>query len=149
MPVADRLRGLLSWQGHPWLWWLDAAAVVLALLVVGYVLARWLGKDQKTAQHRNPGTAGKQAVTPQLGRPRRPVNSTGGADRETVDPKGKPGPAITVLTDDGEEKPVEDLFQAMEAAIGAKGWVVLHNREPLPLPAREQLINLVGTGWLG
>jgi len=36
----------------------------------------------------------------------------------------------------------------METAIGAKGWVVLHNREPLPLPAREQLINLVGTGWL-
>ena len=148
MPVADRLRGLLSWQGHLWLWWLDAAAVVLALLVVGYVLARWLGKDQKTAQHRNPGTAGKQAATPQPGRPPRPVNSTGGAARETVDPKGKPGPAITVLTDDGEEKPVEDLFQAMETAIGAKGWVVLHNREPLPLPAREQLINLVGTGWL-
>src|SRR5271157_381571 len=39
-------------------------------------------------------------------------------------------------------------ISAMETAIGAKGWVVLHNREPLPLPAREQLINLVGTGWL-
>ena len=38
MPVADHLRGLLAWQGHPWLWWLDAAAVVLALLMVGYVL---------------------------------------------------------------------------------------------------------------
>jgi hypothetical protein len=80
------------------------------------------------------------------GQPPRPVNSTGGTDRETVDPKGRPGPAITVLTDDGEGKPVEDLFQAMETAIG--GWVVLHNREPLPLPAREQLINLVSTGWL-
>src|SRR5208337_358075 len=93
-------------------------------------------------------TAGKQAATPQPGRSPRPVNSTGGADREAVDPKGKPRPAITVLTDDGGEKPVEDLFQAMETAIGAKGWVVLHNREPLPLPAREQLLNLVSTGWL-
>jgi eukaryotic-like serine/threonine-protein kinase len=33
-------------------------------------------------------------------------------------------------------------------AVGAKGWVVLHNREPLSLPAREQPINLFGTGWL-
>ena len=39
MPLADHLRGLLSWQSHPWLWWLDAAAVALALLVVGYALA--------------------------------------------------------------------------------------------------------------
>ncbi|HKM54685.1 MAG TPA: hypothetical protein VJY33_14845, partial [Isosphaeraceae bacterium] len=148
IPVADHLRGLLSWQDHPWLWWLDAAAVVLALLVVGYVLARWLAKEQKTAQHRNLGTAGKQAATPQPGQPPQPVNGTGGADRETVDPKGKPKPTITVLTDDGEEKPVEDLFQAMEMAIGAKGWVVLHNREPLSLPPREQPINLVGTGRL-
>ena len=62
LPIPDYLRGFLSWQGHPWLWWLGAAAVVLALLVVGYVLARWLGKDQKTAQHRNSGTAGKQAA---------------------------------------------------------------------------------------
>src|SRR5208337_4222919 len=45
-------------------------------------------------------TAGKQAATPQPGRSPRPVNSTGGADREAVDPKGKPRPAITVLTDD-------------------------------------------------
>ena len=36
----------------------------------------------------------------------------------------------------------------METAVGAKGWVVLHNREPLSLPAREQPINLFGTGWL-
>jgi len=148
LPIPDYLRGFLLWQGHPWLWWLDAAVVVLALLVVGYVLARWLGKDQKTAQHRNPGTAGKQTASPQPVRPTRPGNDTGGADRKTVDPKAKPEPAITVHTDDGEEKPVEDLFQAMETAIGAKGWVVLHNREPLPLPARERLTNLVGSGWL-
>ena len=36
----------------------------------------------------------------------------------------------------------------METAVGAKGWVVLHNRELLSLPAREQPINLFGTGWL-
>jgi len=97
MPVADGLRGLLLWQGHPWLWWLDAAAVVLALLVVSYVLARWLGKDQKTAQHRNPGTAGKQAATPQPGRSPRPVNSTGGADRETVIQRGNHDPQSRCL----------------------------------------------------
>ena len=148
MPVADHLRGLLSWQSHPWLWWLDAAAVALALLVVGYALARWLGKDQKTAQHRNQEPAGKQAGNSAAGSIFRRVDGTGGAGRETVDPKGKPEPAITVLTGDGEEKPVEDLFQAMETAVGAKGWVVLHNREPLLLPAREQPINLFGTGWL-
>src|SRR5271157_1316348 len=148
MPVADHLRGLLSWQSHPWLWWLDAAAVALALLVVGYALARWLGKDQKTAQHRNQEPAGKQVGTPQPGPSFRRVDGTGGAGRETVDPKREPEPAITVLTGDGEEKPVADLFQAMETAVGAKGWVVLHNCEPLSLPAREQPINLFGTGWL-
>ncbi len=148
MPVADHLRGLLSWQSHPWLWWLDAAAVALALLVVSYALARWLGKDQKTAQQRNQEPAGKQAGTPQPGPSFRRVDGTGGAGRETVDPKRKTEPAITVLTGDGEEKPVADLFQAMETAVGAKGWVVLHNREPLSLPAREQPINLFGTGWL-
>jgi len=146
--IPDFLRGFLSWQGHSWLWWLDVAAVVLALLVVGYMLARWYGKDQKTAQHRNPGTAEKDAVTPRPGRPPQPGNSTGGADRKTVDPKGKPGPEITVQTDNGEEKPVEDLFQAMETAIGAKGWVVLHNRKPLTLAASEPRRGLVGTGWL-
>ena len=148
VPVADHLRGLLSLQSHPWLWWLDAAVVALALLVVGYALARWLGKDQKTAQHRNQEPAGKQAETPRPGPSFRRVAGTGGAGRETVDPKGKPEPAITVLTGDGEEKPVADLFQAMATALGAKGWVVLHNREPLSLPARKQPVNLFGSGWL-
>ena len=36
-----------------------------------------------------------------------------------------------VIDRDGEETPVQDLYQAMETAVGAKGWVVLHNREPL------------------
>ncbi len=148
IPLADHLRRLLSWQAHPLVWWLDAAAVVLALLVVGYVLVRWLGKEQKTAQHRNPETVGKQVANPWPGQPPQHVNDTSGADRGKVDPTGKPNPAITVLTDGGEEKPVEDLFQAMETAIGAKGWVVLHNREPLSLLAREQPVSLVGTGWL-
>jgi eukaryotic-like serine/threonine-protein kinase len=150
VPVADDQRGLLSWQNRPWLWALAVAAVALALLVVGYALARWFGQDQKATQPRNQEAAGKQAANLQPGRSSQPANgsaSAASADHKPK-PKPKPEPAITVLASDGEETPVEDLFQAMETAVGAKGWVILHNREPLLLPARDRPVTLLGTGWL-
>ena len=146
--ILKYLRGSLSWQRQPSLWWLKAVAVVLAILAGGYMLARWLGKDQKTAQHRSQGTTGKHSVATPTDRVSQSGNGAGSTDGKTVGPRVKPDPLITVLAADGEEKPVADFFEAMETAIGAKGWVILHNREPLLLPAREQPSNLAGTGWL-
>ena len=36
----------------------------------------------------------------------------------------------------------------MEKAVGARGWVVLHNREPLSLPASDRSGFSTGNGWL-
>ncbi len=147
--VVNWLRSLLLWRGHPWLWWLDAAAVVLALLLVSFVLANWLGKDLKDAKPRNLEAPRKPAPSSQTRRLPRPMSGGGlGAINSAADSKGKPAPAITVLTEDGEEKAFDDLFKAMETAIGAKGWVVLHNSEPLSLPASEKPIAVSGKGWL-
>jgi hypothetical protein len=53
-----------------------------------------------------------------------------------------------VLGADGEETPVSDFAQALETAVGTKGWVILRNREPLFLPARDRTTSSAGNGWL-
>ena len=53
-----------------------------------------------------------------------------------------------VVTTDGEEKPVPDLSEAMNAAIGSGGSVVLRNHDPLRLSAAKQPISLLTAGWL-
>jgi serine/threonine protein kinase len=148
IPVVNWLRGLLSWRDHPWLWWLDAAAVVLAVLLVSFMLVSWLRKDSNDAKHHNFEASRRPVPISQPRRLPQPMNGGPGANSLVADSKGKPAPAITVLTEDGEEKAFEDLFKAMEAAIGAKGWVILHNSEPLSLPVSEKPITVAGEGWL-
>ncbi len=144
--IASRLHRLFSQQGNPRVWWLATAAVVLALLAVGFAFARWLGNPPKPLESRNSARAGKQAATSRSRKTHLP-GDTPRADGKGIHDQGKDEPAITVISGDGEEKPVEDFYHAMEAAVGANGWVVLHSRKPLSL-TREQPPNLSGKGWL-
>ena len=98
--------------------------IVLALLVVGYELVRWLGKGQG-AIHRPRATLPKAASQK----------------------SGPPAP-IAVLTSDGQETPVQDFYQAMETAVGAQGSVVLRNQEPLRISTGDRAFSFLASGWL-
>ena len=53
-----------------------------------------------------------------------------------------------VVTTDGEEKPISDLAEAVNVAIGSGGSIVLRNGDPLRLSADKQPILLFTKGWL-
>ena len=97
--------------------------IVLALLVVGYELVRWLGKGQGA-----------------INRPRATLP-------KAASQKSRPPAPIAVLTSDGQETPVQDFYQAMEMAVGAQGSVVL-NQEPLRISTGDRAFSLLASGWL-
>ena len=105
--VLSRGRGLLL--DRPWSWGLAVLLAAMPLLLVAYVLTRWF------APPRTPG--GRRRARPAPPSPRK--SSSEGE------------PTIVVVTADGEEKPAPDLSEAMNAAIGSGGSVVLRNRDPL------------------
>ena len=53
-----------------------------------------------------------------------------------------------VVTTDGEEKPIPDLAEAVNVAIGSGGSIVLRNGDPLRLSADKPPIRLLAKGWL-
>ena len=67
---------------------------------------------------------------------------------KTVEAKAEP--PIVVVTTNGEEKPIPDLSEAVNVAIGSGGWVVLRNRDPLRLSAAKQPdLPAPPGGWFG
>ncbi len=146
IPLSERLHVFLMRQNQNWHLWLGAAVLVLILVAVGFVVAHWLGKDLKTGQGRDQVT--RPPATSRANQPRRAMASQSGDGTKAVHLEGNNEVEITVLGSDGEEKPVANLLHAMEAAIGANGWVVLHNRKPMVLPARDQPYPFSGKGWL-
>ena len=55
---------------------------------------------------------------------------------------------ITVVGENDEARPAEDLAQAVKMAMGAKGWIELHNREPLVVSGLSAAVNSATRGSL-
>ncbi len=135
------LRNVLARLTGSWYWRVAALVGVLALLAAGFALARWLGGNRNSgrAADQNATTALKQATAPR-------------SDRESARPAEHGGTkvehAITVLVGEREETPAKDLYEALEKALGSDGSVILHNREPLVMPAKSPAISLSGSGYV-
>ena len=121
--VLSRGPGLLL--DRPWSWGIAALLAAVTLLLVAYVLTRWFANPQSQASV--------------VGRPRPAVP-------KKVEAKAEP--PIVVVTTDGEEKPIPDLAEAVNVAIGSGGSIVLRNGDPLRLSADKQPIRLLAKGWL-
>ncbi|APW64162.1 serine/threonine-protein kinase [Paludisphaera borealis] len=114
-----------------------AAALVLVAAILGIAIF-WRGTPTTPSVHpRSTAGAGSDSGGTAIGSKSQPV---GVAD-------GKESP-IVVIDQDGEEAPATDLFQAMQAALGNRGTVVLRNREPLMLQAGDKAITIKSTGTL-
>jgi serine/threonine-protein kinase len=113
-----------------WRWAIAGLIVILAMLLIGLVISRWLQMQAGIRQDRR-GAASKSEAN--LRSPRAPDGSS--ERRATPGDKGLLASAITVLAEDGVETPAQDLLDAIQRAIGAKGWVVFHNRTAMQLPS--------------
>lgn len=123
--VLSRGRSLLL--EHPWAWGFALLMAALMLLLVAFLAAQWL-------------FAQPPPRTPTAGRPR------------AATPKkeeSKPAP-IVVLTSDGAEKPVSDLFEALNEAVGSRGSIVLRDDAPFQLSSatRPLALSAARAGWV-
>jgi serine/threonine-protein kinase len=119
------------WREHRlWAWAIVALALVLASLLVVLAGSRRLGTESGPQQDRpaDPRKTGVNERSP-LSSKANVANAISSTGKSTL------ATAITVLMEDGVETPAQDLLEAIQKAVGAKGWVVFHNRAAMRLPA--------------
>ena len=115
---APRLRRLPS----PWLWGLAVLTTTIMILV------------------------GLLALTIPFGST--PVVTTGSSVPSRTIPHVKPAIIVRAEGENEQPFPAQKLFEAMQTAMGAHGWVELRNREPLRLTADQTLNFNSGRGRL-
>jgi serine/threonine-protein kinase len=124
---ALALRALIRTVDRRWLWGIAFLVVTLALLLLGLVLTRRFRTNPSTTQAPHGVAQNSRAILKSSRFPQ--------GDTERKNTSGyESTPGIIVLGEDGSEVPVTDLLEAIQHAIGGKGWVVLRNRTALRLP---------------
>jgi serine/threonine-protein kinase len=126
-----------AWISSRWIWGL--VALTLTVLVLVGILAlinpfatNWSG----FATPASPRTVQKAEYRPK---------SSGATKPKRV---ATEAPEIVVRTEGENEIQVDDLLQAIEKAMGSRGWVELRNRQPLHLSSNQTLDLLSGQGPL-
>ena len=143
--ITSVLVGWLTpWQRYLSFLGLALVMAVLLLALVGYALLQWFSRDQSAIKHTRSNAVEPSSRNSKLA----PSVLSGEGEVKVKEPDRRSGPAITVISRDGDETPVQDLYQAMETAVGAKGWVVLHNHEPLIVAASNRTVLSAGNDWL-
>ncbi|QEH38695.1 Serine/threonine-protein kinase PrkC [Aquisphaera giovannonii] len=127
--LAARLRGRWPWAA--------ALLAAIALAIAASIVSRRAGGTAKATS--SPASKQPAADAPRDGRAKEAGAGTAPA---------QPTSPIAVLDPDGGESPAKDLYQAMEAAVGVKGSVVLRNREPLVVSVPDAPRVMASTGWL-
>ncbi|WP_165221763.1 serine/threonine-protein kinase [Aquisphaera insulae] len=153
-PVVGAPRGFAGRLRGRWPWVIAASLMAAALALAAYVTLRRSGgavpvtPAAKTQPTRAPrGDQPISAASSPAPAPAPAPSSAAAAAADAAPPH--PDAAITVLDSEGAElPPPKDIYQAMEAALGAKGWVVLNNREPLAVAVPDAPRVMASSGWL-
>jgi serine/threonine-protein kinase len=133
-----------SWHNHSLSVGLAALALVLTLFFTGYVSLPRFAEDRASRQVSPHGVSGSSSAD----RRSLPMGERDEIEPGTDNHKRKFGSAFTVLGADGEEMPVSDFARAMEIAVSTRGWVILHNRDPILLPSSDRTTSSSGNAWL-
>jgi serine/threonine-protein kinase len=144
-PVLTTLMhrlGRFSADARTWVMGLVATILLLVCMLAVYSISHNSRQIDKSLSSRDVHTGSeggkKQART--------------GHSREALptadDESGQPGSLITVRGNDGVEVPAADFLQAAEKAMGARGWVEFHNRQPLVIPTSNVTITSASNTWL-
>ncbi len=124
-----------------WLWGLAAATTVVLVLAVTFAMVNPFGD-----------TTGRVVVSPSSEDPESKGKSPEAGNRESNNQKPilKSSPDIVVRTkaENDEGAPAKNLLDAINTAMGSRGWVELRNREPLHLTGNHGLDLVSGRGSL-
>ena len=134
----------LSSYARPRVITLVASILFLVCLITGFVLAR------RVAPHRASVSEAVERVKHKSNLDQK-RSSSRWDHQEVTDHynQGKvAGSPITVLDNDGTVQQADDLAQAMKIAIGSKGWVELHNRQPLKVGTIDRSPGMASNSWL-
>jgi eukaryotic-like serine/threonine-protein kinase len=123
-----------------WLWGLVALTVTVMGLVVILAVVNPFDSTPRGHSTRPPSPRTQNTKS----QPKSPQATDSGADGPKRISEAEPAIVVRTKGEDGKGIPASNLLEAIEKAMGSRGWVELQNREPLHL-ASDQILDL-GSG---
>jgi serine/threonine protein kinase len=140
--APPREKGRWWWKRRHF-WVLAVIALMVALLLFGTAVARTLWGEWAGGWARFRKVPPSSSDRSQTGK-----ESSEAAQPSIQEARSLESAPIRVLTPDGQESPAADFTEAIELALGGKGVIVFHNREPLTLTAGGRGDLVFANGWL-
>jgi len=128
---------LPAWLPRQWLWGLVALTVTVMVLVVIMAVANPFGATP--GRHPTGPPSPPDQTTKSHPKSAQAIDT--GADQPKPAPEAEPAILVRTNGEEGKGIPYNNLLDAMEKAMGSRGWVELRNREPLRL-ASDQIFDL-------